>query len=115
MRPTDRAYRDLERLWYNKLKESGFDDIEDSRGERPLKSWHSTLFQNYGSEQFRAKQLYFECARALIHTHKISTQIEKRIWALHSEGVSIREIMLRVKKSFWMVRHTIEQVAREIK
>ena len=112
---TDKAFKDLEKLWYNKLREAHFDDIEDSRTpELFLKSWHSTLLLGYDPEQFKAKQTYWECARALVHTYKFKNKLHKKIWVLYSEGTSIRDIMVHVNMKRWKVHSIIATIAREI-
>jgi len=58
-----------------------------------LKSWHSTKFINkFDDTRFMARQAYFDDARDFLLSHYFKTNIEKEVWRLHSEGLSLREI-----------------------
>lgn len=80
--------------WDQRLKESGFQDIEDRDSPREmLKSWHSTLFiHRYDKERFSARQQYFELATQFLNAHEFNSDLEREVWFLHSEGKSLREI-----------------------
>lgn len=86
--------KELQNHWYQKLKENGFNDIEDTSSPREmLKSWHSTLFiHRYEKERFTARQQYFEIVTQFLHSHEFESELEREIWFLHSEGKSLREI-----------------------
>ena len=66
------TFKQLEARWYRRLKDEGFDDIEDtSRPERPLKSWHSFRFggrrwngrgNNYDPTHIPSTQEYYRLA-----------------------------------------------------
>lgn len=94
----------LQRLkaeWYKKLKDSGFEDIEDTNSPRELlKSWHSTyFFRKYTPEMFAQRQEYYEKAGRFLATHPFQYQIHKEIWQMHTEGLSIRTISASLKDS----------------
>lgn len=80
--------------WDQKLRESGFIDIEDRDSPREmLKSWHSTLFiHRFDQERFSARQQYFELVTQFLHSYEFDSELEREIWFLHSEGKSLREI-----------------------
>lgn len=106
----------LKKEWYNKLKETGFDDIEHSNGS--LKQLHSSKFlsDHNGSASIehtqhfnKYKAEYYRLATHFLNDHKFESKVEKFIWHLHSEGVSTRDIVSRlsdlgVKKTRWPVR-----------
>lgn len=112
--PTERAPSGLRKLqadWDRKLKDSGFEDIEDRNAPgEPLRAWHSSYFQcRYTPEEFQAKREYFDLAQNFLHTGFFSDDLldyfeivdqDKRVWELHVEGHPIREIarQLRVSK-----------------
>ena len=84
-------FKALEREWYAKLKESGFVDAEDSEGM--LKSWHSCYFQQrFEPDYYHHKEEYYRQAGIFLETYRFTSQTDKEIWALHSKGLSLREI-----------------------
>lgn len=95
---TDEFQR-LNREWQEKLKEDGFVDHEDPSREH-LRTWHSAYFQvKYTALTFESKQLYFERAAQLLHTHRFKSKEQKEIWKLHSQGLSLREIARALSSS----------------
>lgn len=87
------TYAQLRKLWYNKLAESGFKDIEsDIGGVNRLKHWDSHWFQSRWTEvEFSAKEKYYIDARQLLNTFDFETKRDKIVWYWHSEGKSCRE------------------------
>jgi hypothetical protein len=86
----------LQTLWYEKLKQSGFQDLETSRGF--LKDWPSQrLRRDYTPERFQEKLNYYRFASQLLWEFKFKTKLEKKIWELHTEGKSMREISFQVR------------------
>lgn len=87
-------FRKLQRDWYKKLKEDGFEDIEDTNSkEEFLKEWHSSSFQlSHDPATFEAKQEYFYLATKFLSSYQFPTEVERIIWTLHAEGKSLREI-----------------------
>lgn len=95
---TPAQLRSLQREWYAKAKASGFEDAEDTaRADRPLKHWHSTRFLKQTRPMRReATETYYEMCRAIIHTFPFKTPRHRKIWELHSEGKSRRDIAREV-------------------
>lgn len=89
----------LQKVWYKKLKENGFEDIEDTSSPREyLKTWHSSYFQvRYTPEIFDLKQEYYRRASQFLHDHTFVDIIQKKIWELHAEGQSVRAISLALE------------------
>lgn len=90
----DQAYKALRDEWYAKLKQSGFDDIEDVNSPREmLKQWHSIWFHTTSDPlHFKCKHRYFRMAEQFLNNFRFRSHIEKKIWSLHVEGLSLREI-----------------------
>lgn len=78
----------LQRLWYRKLKDSGFKDIEHSSGALDRSYTKSKRTQ----VEIEVIQYYYSMASALLNDHKFVDPIEKTIWEYYSEGMSAREI-----------------------
>jgi hypothetical protein len=90
MRRPKTDFDKLQAEWDEKLKESGFQDIE-SRDDR-LKKWSTKLFSYYQSDAWEAKRTYYQMAENFLGDYKFETEREKTIWAYHSEGISCRNI-----------------------
>lgn len=89
-----KKFDDLKAKWDQKLLDSGFKDIEDSKEN--LKS-HSFLGRNvddyYAKETyFQSKEEYFRLAGFFYHEHVFESPLDKKLWGYHMEGMSVREI-----------------------
>lgn len=122
----EQKYSDLEKEWYEKLRKSGFVDIEDTRQfERPLKDWHSTKF---ASERSRIRQAQREaynkkledflnsnaineiCALMTKHgRNTIGPKKAKNILILHLNGEDERKIAKKKKCSRDVVNRTLRK------
>jgi hypothetical protein len=86
-------FLEIQARWYDKLKESGFIDIENTVHElRPLKSWHSLRWQRKDIQFITAQQKYYTDAVHFLSSYTFADEEQKMIWLLHSEGMSVREI-----------------------
>jgi len=109
MAARDKDLKDLQSIWYKKLKDNGFNDIEDTSTEgRLLKSWHSFRYK-----EDEEKTVYYEKAHDILNSHHFKKEEYRAIWEMHCEGLSEREISERLKsfKKSWV--HTI--IARTAK
>lgn len=79
-------FKTLQKMWYQRLKDDGFIDIEN-------KEWHSRYFvTQYSPVQFANKQEYFRRAQIFLHEFPFKNRRDRKIWRLHSEGFTLREI-----------------------
>lgn len=93
-------HKSLEVIWYQKLKEDGFKDIEDTSMEgRPLLCWHNFKFKNIPNIKIESSKIYYEKAKTLLMNHIFENETEKTIWSLHSEGLSKRQIEKVIQNS----------------
>lgn len=116
--PKKQTLREIEKLWYAKLAEDGFQDIEViSKNKRLLKEWDSNFFRNnFDETQYLATKAYYEEAWILLDEYEFENETHKEIWALHCEGITEREIAKKVtvyKKS--MVHYVITLIAKRVK
>jgi hypothetical protein len=110
-----KKFKKLFDKWNKKLVESGHDEIEDfSLPEPPLKSWDNFKFKKPSPEQFDAKQSYFQSARTLLEIYEFESEIHRKIWELHSEGFSIRQIVTKINKKKFK-RDSIHNIILHIK
>ena len=89
---------ELQRLWYSKLRDEGFSDIEKPDCAMPsLMTWHHAYFQKrYTVRQFKNKQRYYELAAQFAFDHRFESDRDRQIWILHSEGLPVRRIAERL-------------------
>lgn len=104
-----KEFKALQTKWYDKLKKKGFDDIEDTQSTKEfIKEWHSVYFQKrHTPMSFYAKQEYYYLAQTFLNEHPFQTKQEKRIWILHSEGLSIRKIAIELNTKIWKVHRAV--------
>src|SRR5882672_4335109 len=106
----------LQAEWYKKLKESGFVEIEDTKSGA-LKEWSGHYVQGKRDKDFardliREVDTYFHSARSLLHGFSFGCSRDKRIWNLHCNGLSTRQIASRIGN----IDHcTVYQVIKKIR
>lgn len=97
-------YSKLRKIWYAKLADSGFVDIEP----------HGKFFRGGSSawkfggknKDFESREEYYYKARQLLNENVFKNNLHKIIWEYHSEGIGTRSIakLLRdakVKNYHW--------------
>ncbi len=111
-------YKTLRALWYKKLKDEGFEDLEQADGN--LRTWSVWFSRTNTPEVFQAKQTYFYLATQFLSDYTFENKTERTIWEYHSESVSIRDtvkIMNRLKRSdkTKVSRDQVWQTVRKLK
>ncbi len=117
-----KEFKDLQNVWYKKLAASGFNDLEDEK-EFLKKHSLSALIQHTSGrlEYVAVKQEYYRLASHFLHDYHFPDAITKYIWKSHSEGLSMREISIRLKKDFnvskgkTLIHTTIKKLVGEMK
>lgn len=93
-------FKKLKKLWYQKLKEIGFEDVEqnpDSNKEPYLKEWHSHYFQGrHNPAGFLIQREYYYRASQFLNSYNFESELERNIWALHANGKSYRQITIEL-------------------
>lgn len=97
-------FKALKSKWYGKLKKSGFKDAETD--EEHLQDWSRTLFSKR-PEYDQSKEEYYRLAGHFLHEHTFQTETDRKIWDLHQNGVSIRNIVKLLKKKRLRVSHVM--------
>lgn len=96
-------FKKLQKEWYDKLKQSGFDDIEknDPNGDYYLSPLPSILKdKNYvgGRPRWKIQEEYYSMARHFATNYIFPTELEATIWTYHSEGIGCRNISKLLKE-----------------
>lgn len=113
--------KELERIWYAKLKEEGFEDCENTEiPDHPLKQWDTTRCMAKEKTRRDASEEYYRTAERLTHIYKFQRLIHLRIWELHCQGKSRREIEQAIEKSRFkhklkqtQIQHIINKISKE--
>jgi len=92
-------FLELQAKWYDKLKQKGFQDIEefsDKYGNRKsfLKRSSKSLSYKYNPTTFQ----HFRLARNFLEHGHFSSKLDKFIWKLYAEGYSYRDIIVELAK-----------------
>lgn len=86
---------ELRAYWYRRLRESGFRDIEHRDGslaDRNRLAYALAL----GPVVRQANAEYYDDAAAYLAVAVFPTALEQRVWELHVDGMTVREIARRV-------------------
>lgn len=104
----------LKKKWDKKLKSSGFEDIEQDDGN--LKLWSSHFFKvRFNETLFGAKEEYYRLAGQFLHEKVFKDHKTKLIWQLHSEGISIRDIVIALKKrGFKAYKNAVHRIVQDL-
>lgn len=94
-----RPSKKLQALWYQKLKDEGFNDIEQDNGA--LKRWDFSSFQD--KDRIEEVANYYHAATHYGHTtENFITIVEKYVWLAHSEGLSYRDVCVAIEQIFFV-------------
>lgn len=110
-----KKFKALEKKWYSKLKNDGFSDIErnDKRNLKtdPLEN----IFHFYDEAAFERKEEYYRLAGQFLHEHKFKSAADRLVWDLHSQGMSIRNIIKRLKlEGFSAYRDKVQGIIKNL-
>jgi len=86
--------------------------------------WHSWYFQTrYSPKQFEEKREYYDRAREFLETSMrgleyvlFGKQLDRMVWELHSEGLSLREISkeIGIRANKDKIRKIVKRISGEI-
>lgn len=107
-------FKEIEREWYERLKKEGFEDIEYSGSpSKPLKQYASYYFiARTDPLSFESKQNYYQRASQFLHDYLFHSDQEKKIWELHCEGKTLRQIAQSIET---MNKDTVRKVILGLK
>ena len=104
------AFADQKAEWDAKLKESGFEDIETPGGllATDVRTDANSVLATRGVEV----EAYYRAARDWLDRYQFSSDLDRRIWSLHCEGKTQREIARLVFSSLRPVNWSIARTNR---
>ena len=109
MRKKEPQFKQIEAHWYKKLKDEGFEDIENVKDkDRPLVEWHSFKFTSESTQIRKIRRTPYQIQIDLFANHPELEEILKifvnhgnslfdevgikQIWDMHRQGITQREI-----------------------
>jgi hypothetical protein len=96
MDPNSKEFKTLQKKWYKKLKDTGFDDIENS--EIGLKRYHSFDFiREDRQDPIDNKREFYRIAGFFLNDYPFKTVREKEIWSLYSKGKTAKQVAVILK------------------
>jgi len=117
------SYNELKEVWYKKLADEGFEDLETD--EDRLKKYLQTIFSRKNvTEQgggWQAKAAYYQMADRFLAEHDFITELEKTIWEYHANAISLRDISETLRKagveamsrqSVWLIVRRLEAIMK---
>ena len=103
-----KEFKALHDKWNKKLEKEGLKEIDNTGIS------HADYFRlNYNNIDASSKAEYYRNAGYFLYEHKFKTELERKIWELHAEGVSIRDIVNVLKKQrFKVYKRLIHETLR---
>jgi hypothetical protein len=123
------SYKELRDIWYRKLKEDGFRDVERAGGLMKADNSSAPYIQTHAgyrrfSQSSRSHMVrthnegiaeYFRLAGHFLYEHDWDNPRNKRIWELHSQGYTAAHIAARFKLTAMWVQKVLWKIADEMK
>lgn len=112
---------ELTEVWYKKLEDEGFQDIE-RRNKRYMKRESTNIAMNYSQDT----EEYYRKARQFMFSEQFQElpSLDQDVWGLHAEGYSYDQILTTLNKSNNLTmlckrkpfsRHKIQRIVLNIK
>lgn len=102
----------LKKVWYNKLRKSGFIDCEDEY--QRLVEYHSTKYSSRDPVLFHSQAKYYQLAGQLLYSHLFKNAEEKAIWRFHSQGKTLAYIARKIGKSTFYVDSVVKELVEQM-
>ena len=109
----------LQKQWYAKLADEGFEDIEWTKGNNS--PYLKTALNTKDPFHFVAKQEYYNMAESYLHNRMELRGRERFIWKLHSEGATYEEITnaynrrYKNHKSVYTIYYDVQKILERCK
>lgn len=104
--------KELQKKWYDKLRRSGFEDIENSRGELIDHQSVHDFSQRIGFrvEFWENVRDYYIWAEHMILLGTFKSKMDKKIWTLHAHGQSSRDIEEHISFDHTWISRKIKKI-----
>lgn len=102
----------LKLKWNKRLKDSGFEDIENADGSLKPEVDYRSMDSTRGDILHDGRQEYYYVAQDFLNRGKFATLLDYTVWKLHTEGTSYRDIGNELKLTFYKVRSIVKKIQR---
>lgn len=92
-----KSFKTLNSEWAKKLEQSGFEDVEYREDMMNTHGTSSFFLAKFEFVKDNAKEEYYRLAGQFLYSHEFESERLKDVWALHCEGVSMRDIHDKLK------------------
>lgn len=124
-------FKRLKAAWDKKLAKSGFKDIEVADSPKELlKTWDTYKFNKFTNPPkqpsknsyddnndprrfYERQDYYLKCAHLLTSNYKFKSAKHRRIWELHSEGLSFAEIARALKCQKSWAHYVVKKIRKD--
>jgi DNA-binding NarL/FixJ family response regulator len=106
----DLPFPRLQREWYDRLKEDGFQDIEKPNGEMKRKNIYTISFQN----RERIREFYTALGYFIHNQEGVLPDLDMKILTLYCEGMYIKNIALQVERTPKTIYNIIKKYQKQI-
>lgn len=109
-----KEFKKLDAEWKTKLKESGFEDLEED--VKDYKSLRTVTAIRPSNRFFQREtgEAYYDLVREYLYIGVFKKESWKKCWELHGEGLAYREIAKRLNMSHTTVQNAIEVTRRKM-
>ena len=90
-------YQEQKEIWYKRLKDDGFKDLEHDDGTINIGVPRS--MQGQDAELRQLVQDYYCMCYYFLNSHRFENELEKVVWEYHTEGLSVRDISKALKSA----------------
>jgi len=112
----EQEFLELQAKWDKKLKKSGFNDIEQRNDGNLKVSSQRIIRAQENATAHQAKVDYYRLAGQFLWEYPFKRGLDKFIWSLHAEGVSLRDISdeIKKKKHKTMTKNKVHEVVKRL-
>lgn len=110
------SLKQLQKVWYAKLKKSGFDDIEQANDpDEMLKRWDSHYFRrSVNDHQFESTQEYYYMATQWVELYNFKNARHKKMWTKYANGDTLRDIAKKHRCAHSTAYGIIDKIRRDM-
>lgn len=101
---TSLSFKQLQKDWEKKLTQSGFIDIEDSKGNLKNYDRRTAAFD----DREATLEFFLKLDRYLQSEAKL-TEIDRMALSLYSKGMAPKDVAKNVHRSPWQIHHIIKK------
>lgn len=95
--PKSQSLKELQKIWYKKLHDSGFEDIEWGSPNSGFLTW---VPKPDSPEELASRQTYYRMCERYLMNFKSLRGPDRFIWKLHSQGATYGEIQKAYNKTY---------------